>query len=198
MDLKEINKQYQDLQKDLKEMNERVEKISKEAKVLVEDKIILKGKLIKAKRENDETVQKDTEKELEKLEEKLKAMKEEAMTKKAAIITTKRAIDARIEQIKADPEMKKHLESVMATKYERKLAKVRDEKEGVEQEKERFELLKTLISQHPTLENNLKGMLGAVNKGNEVKKELEEIEQKLVKDGITAEGMKAYKDKAKE
>ena len=79
-------------------------------------------------------------------------------------------------KIKENPEMKKHLDTVLKKKYERKLAKVEKEKAELIDKKDKVEQIKQLTTEHPALANNLKGMISAYKTAENLKKELKSLE----------------------
>lgn len=87
--------------------------------------------------------------------------------------------------------MKKHLDTVLKKKYERKLAKVEKEKEELIGKKDKAEQIKKLTTEHPALAMNLKGMISAYKTAESLRKELKSLEYSA------GSGITAYTDPAR-
>lgn len=191
MDLEKENKEYIQFKSDLELAQKEIEKLENKANSLADDKTIWKGKLVEAKRNGDTTLEKQAEKELEKIDTEIKSLQENASKKKTDFKVAQFSIDQKIKEIKANPEIKKHLATVMTKKYNRKLSKLGKEKEEAIKKKERLTILKKLITDHSSLGNNLKGIFTATK---EIKNLQTELDKMKVITGTGKSSTYIYKD----
>lgn len=83
------------------------------------------------------------------------------------LASSKAKVDSYIEELSKDPEFKAHINSILEKRYNRK-------REKAIHIKEQTNLLIDLCEKHPSLENNLKGMIRA-------KEELDKLDEELNK-----------------
>lgn len=176
MDLEKINEEYSKLKTDIEKENSEVENLNKKVAGLEIDKMQAELDTKRAKLNGDKTAEKDAQNELNRIKEELKKAKEEAESKKANLTILKTKIQTKINKVKSDPEMKKHLDSILAKRYDRKISQLENDKKAAEGKKQSITNLKQLVTEHETLGNNLKGMMGASKKINDLKKELKDME----------------------
>lgn len=191
MNLEELNKEYVQLKKDLETNEQDIETLKTKLNDLADDKTIQKGKLVEAKRNGDPVAEKAAQDEIKRIDDEIKAIAQTAKDKQKTVKDLQTKINERVEQIKQNPEMKKHLEEVMAKKYDRKLSKLEKEREEVSGKKDRLENLQKLVTEHPALGNNLKGVLVAQKEITDLEKELDGL--KISSNG----GPVQYKDPAR-
>ena len=175
MELEMINKSYTRLKTDIKMMNQNIKGLENQLGRLEDDKIIYKGKMLEAKKNGDVNAQKQAQNEIKKIDDQIKIIKSQASLLRDDIKLSKEKINERMEQIKKDPEMKKHLDVVMAKKYGRKLEQLKKEKNELEGKRDRLPELEKLVNDHPSLGNDLKAILGATKEVNDLKNELEKM-----------------------
>ena len=192
MNLEELNRAYMDLKSKLEAANKDIEKMRQDAQNLADDRTIQRGKEVEARRNGDKTAEENAQNEIKRIDTELEKIKEAATEKKKEIIDLQLKINEKIEEIKKDPEMKKHLEEVLSKKYDRKLSKLKDEREEVVGKKDRLVQLQKLVTDHPALGNNLKGILGAQKQITDLEAELESL-----KDTTVPGGLVSYKDPAR-
>ena len=178
MDLEKLNNQYLKLKNNLEQSQKDIEILQSRLTQLTKEKEYQKARIIVAKQNGDPSQEKDAQDEIKRIDDEVRTIKEEAEDKLEDIKKLQEKINDRIEQIKQDPEMKKHLEEVMAKKYDRKLSKLEKEKQEVSEKKDRLQNLQKLVTEHPALGYNLKGVLIAQKQITDLKKELESLEDK--------------------
>lgn len=173
MDLETLNKEYVKFKSDLEVARKEIESLEGKANNLADDKTMWKWESVRAKRNKDSAKEKRAEGEIKRIDTAIKAVKDDTLKKKEEIEQIQAKINVRIKEIKDNPEMKKHLDEVMSKKYNRKLSKLEKEKEEIVEKKERLTDLKQLVTTHPTLGNNLKGILTATKEIKDLQKELD-------------------------
>ena len=153
----------------ISKLKEHVKKANHQIKQLTrakEDAEINKRRAIedkdKAAEENADAAIKIAEQEIEKLKANVNKMKE--ILKKSM-----EKVDSYIEELSKDPEFSAHINSIIEKRYNRKLKKYNKEKEQVD-------LMINLVKNHPTLENNLKGMIRATERVKELDDELKSLD----------------------
>ena len=194
MDLETLNKEYVQFKSDLEKARKEIESLESKANDLADDKIIWKGKLVEAKRNKDSVAEKQAEGELKRIDTEIKAVQDDTLKKKEEMELIQAKINVRIKEIKENPEMKKHLDEVMSKKYDRKLSKLENEKEEAVEKKDRLTDLKQLVTDHPALGNNLKGILTATKEMKDLQAELDGMKM-IVGTGKTS--AYTYKDPAR-
>lgn len=173
MDLETLNKEYVQFKSNLEKARKEIESLESKANDLADDKIIWKGKLVEAKRNKDSVAEKQAEGELKRIDTEIKAVQDDTLRNKEQMELMLAKINVKIKQIKENPEMKKHLDEVMSKKYDRKLSKLSKEKEEAVKKKDRLTDLKQLVTDHPALCNNLKGILTATKEMKDLQAELD-------------------------
>lgn len=176
MDLEKLNGEYLKLKQDIEIKKGVIVAYEHRVQDLTLDKIIWTGKKAEARKNSDHDAEKTAQDELNKIDEEIKQLQESVEQEKETIKEFQGKIDAKITEIKENPEMKKHLDTVLKKKYERKLAKVEKEKAELIDKKDKVEQIKQLITEHPALANNLKGMISAYKTAENLKKELKSLE----------------------
>ena len=173
MDLETLNKEYVQFKSNLEKARKEIESLESKANDLADDKIICQGKLVEAKRNKDSVAEKQAEGELKRIDTEIKAVQDDTLRNKEEMELILAKINVKIKEIKENPEMKKHLDEVMSKKYDRKLSKLSKEKEEAVEKKDRLTDLKQLVTDHPALCNNLKGILTATKEMKDLQAELD-------------------------
>ncbi len=182
MDLEIINKVYARLANDLKKQNDycnEIEKQVNDSKTNIEMWNNYKGYVEKCPEYSDEQRKSEKERANENIDlekRRIKQLEKELLGEKAILEEIKGAIDAKIAEIKENPEMKKHLDTVLKKKYERKLAKEKTKRDELIEKKDKVEQIKQLTIEHPNLANNLKGMISAYKTIEKLKMEAENLQ----------------------
>ncbi len=175
MDLEKMNGEYLKLKQQIEIAKGMIRVYGDETEKLIDDKTVWSGKKIEARRNLDKNGEKTAQDELDKIDEKIKQIQESLNKEKETIKKFQDEIDAKITEIKKDPEMKKHLDTVLKKKYERKLAKIEKERDELIGKKDKVAQVKKLITEHPALAMNLKGMISAYKTAESLKEELESL-----------------------
>lgn len=172
MDLEKMNGEYVKLKSDLEKVRNEIENFDIKANNMAENKILWKAKLITSKRLGDSVGEKAAEVELQKIDKEIKKLQEELSKKKEEVTPLKEKIDGIIKEIKEDPEMANHLNEVMSKKYDRKISKLEKEQNELIKKESSLVNLQRLVTEHPALANNLKGMFNAQKEITDLSEEL--------------------------
>ncbi len=179
MDLESLNKEYVQLKTELDTVSKDIITLETKANNLATDKIIWNGKLAESKKIGNVANEKIAQAELKRIDDELKVIQDETMKKKETMKRLQIKLNIRIDEIKENPEMKQHLNQVMQKKYSRKISKLEKEKDETIKKRDRLKNLKQLVIDHPSLGNNLKGVLVAQNEITNLKKELDDMKVKV-------------------
>lgn len=159
MNLEQINTEYTQLKSSLTQFAEDIKVLEQKVNDLADDKDIYVGKVKEGKRNGLDVS--PIEEHLEAINKNLNEAKNNLLQKKDELEQIKIKINVKMAEIQNNPEMLKHLQQIMTKRYNRKLAKLKQEKEEVIGNKDRLLSLKQLVTDHPTLGNNLKGIFSA-------------------------------------
>lgn len=151
--VKGMEKTLKDLQEKLKPINRAIE----------DAELTLK----RAKEDKNKSLIKETEEKLEELKEKKSIEMRNVKNVQTELKRKKEAVDKHFEEIEKDPELKAHINSIMEKQYNRELSKKI-------KEQEQLVTFQEAIKNHPSLANNLRGVVRA-------SEELEKINEKLGK-----------------
>lgn len=179
MDLESLNKEYVQLKNELGNVSKDILALETKANNLATDKIIWNGKLAESKKIGNVANEKIAQTELKRIDDKLKVVQDETIKKKDAMKRLQIKVNIRMDEIKENPEMKQHLNEVMQKKYSRKISKLEKEKDETIEKRDRLKNLRQLVTEHPSLGNNLKGVLGAQKEITDLKKELDDMKIKV-------------------
>lgn len=198
MDLEQINYEYMELKQFFNAKNEYIDILKNKVVTLLDDKTIAQAKLIKAKRSNDDMAIYHAENKLEKIEEEIFSIQIEALKQKLEVEKIQEKLDAKINELMQNPEMQKHLNDVLAKRYDRKLAKLSQERDALSNTRDTISSLAELSAKSPIFESNLKDLLlatknvqdlqnelDALNASNENPERVEEIVNKLLPEANT-------------
>lgn len=179
MDLESLNKEYAQLKNELGNVSKDILALETKANNLATDKIIWNGKLAESKKIGNVANEKIAQTELKRIDDELKVVQDETIKKKDAMKRLQIKVNIRMDEIKENPEMKQHLNEVMQKKYSRKISKLEKEKDETIEKRDRLKNLRQLVTEHPSLGNNLKGVLGAQKEITDLKKELDDMKIKV-------------------
>lgn len=194
MDLEKLNKNYEKAKANLDAKKKAIEKLEEELKIVLEDIDLAKGLKIQGERNNDPDDIKEAEEIIKKSQKRIKEIKELAQEEKEEMKEFQEKMDKIIEEIKENPEMKQHLEQVLAKRYSREIKKTDKEieqltkkkeenKKKMEEEDKKMESVdkvQEMIDTHPTMQNHMQGMLNASASIQKLKDELATLD--MVKD----------------
>jgi len=175
MDLEKLNKTYEKAKANLESKKKEIEKLEGDLKREVENIDIVKGAKIVAQRKNDTDAIKRADDAIKLHQENIKKIKEQAEDVKEEMQIFQEKVDKVVEEIKENPEMKKHLELVLAKRYSREIKKVDKEIENLTKKKEEnakkleeedkkienVDKVQKMVDEHPTMKNHMQGMLNA-------------------------------------
>lgn len=175
MDLEKLNKTYEKAKTNIETKKREIEKLEKDLKTEMENIDIVKGAKIVAQRKNDTDAIKRADDAIKQHQENIKKIKEKAEDAKEEMQTFQEKVDKVVEEIKENPEMKEHLEQVLAKRYSREIKKTDKEIEELTKKKEEnakkleeedkkienVDKVQKLVDEHPTMKNHMQGMLNA-------------------------------------
>ncbi len=178
MEMKKINDEYVKLKADMEKFRNDIKKLKNDARLKKIEQKRKEADLEEAQLNGDKSAEKSARSELKKVTDEIEQIKKDANDKMENVKAIQKKINDRIKEIKENPEMKKHLESVMAKKYDRKLNNLKKEKEEVEEKKEKLKAVNELVNKHPSLGNNLKGIITATKDIEKLTEELKKLDPK--------------------
>ena len=153
-----------------------VEKLAKDLKMTQREEQDAAISEIRAKEDNDKEGEKEAKLAKEAAQKKVEQIKTKIEKLQGKLQESHDKVDSYISELKKDPEFENHLNSILEKRYNRKL-------KAATQEKAQVENIIALCKAHPTLSNNLKGMIRAPEELEKLKEELEplDIEKDKVK-----------------
>lgn len=175
MDLEKINNEYVQFKSDLATLKNEKDSISKQVNKAKNELTVLKATRDIAIIDGDDAKAKTYEAAIEQKKKDIEKISKDLTEKTAKVIEVQRKIDEKIEEVKKDPAMKKHLDEALVKRYTRTIKKVNDEKNAVVEKKERFIKLNDLAEKHPSVKKNLIGMTNAQKEIKALKDELKKL-----------------------
>lgn len=166
LNLEKLNSRYLALSNRLKTEKSIVKGLEDNLKTLKSDIKILDGNIEGAKRANDSAQLKRLEEDKKIVLEQIKRVEETAEIHKEDLTELKEKVDKVLDKVRENPEIKQHIDNVLAKRYDRQnkviSKKVQENEKKKEKESKKLksiEKLQELVANHPTLNNNLKGIL---------------------------------------
>lgn len=204
-ELERINKKYLRIKNELATKKQSVEKMKNDLQEKEEDIKILDGVIIVKQRSGNNAELESAKAKKQEVQKEIKAIKENLEDIKEEVQELDEKIKGILEKLKENPELKQHIESSLAKRYERENKKLSKEKEKSEKDKEKevkklekIEKIKDEIKNHPHLKNNLQGMLQAKVDMNKLNDELATLDENDSADATRiSEIKKAIQSKAK-
>lgn len=180
----ELNEQLdQNYNKD-KEAYQKTQRLSQNVKDLEQQLKMLKRewedariKQIRAKEDGDASLEKEAQAEVEAKVEETKKAQAKLDKIKEVIERNKSKVDGYIEELKKEPGFEEHVNSILEKRYNRQLAKALKEEQQVN-------TILDLCQKHPTLANNLRGMVRAQEELDKLNKEIEPLDPEKDKDKL--------------
>ncbi len=180
----ELNEQLdQNYNKD-KEAYQKTQRLSQNVKDLEQQLKMLKRewedariKQIRAKEDGDASLEKEAQAEVEAKVNEAKKVQTKLDTIKEVIERNKSKVDGYIEELKKEPGFEEHVNSILEKRYNRQLAKALKEEQQVN-------TILDLCQKHPTLANNLRGMVRAQEELDKLNKEIEPLDPEKDKDKL--------------
>lgn len=180
----ELNEKLnQDYNKDKKiyqktqRLQANVKNLEQQLKILKREWEDAKLKEVRAKEDGDVVTEKEAQaeaatkiKETQEVQAKLNLIRE-------VIAKNKNKVDSYIQELKKDPEFEEHVNDILEKRYNRQLAKAIKEQNQVN-------TILDLCQKHPTLSNNLKGMISAQEELDKLNKEIETLDAEKDKDKL--------------
>lgn len=157
--------------KKLENMKATLKNLEKDLKVKTRAKEDAQIKQLRAKQDGDKKIEKASKEEVEKLTDEIEALKGRISKMKEKLKSGKDKVDGYINELKKDPEFEAHMNSILEKRYNRKLKKLTTEKEQLDN-------IVKLCNEHPTLSNNLKGIIRSQEEYEKLGEELKKLDAK--------------------
>lgn len=175
MDLEKLNRSYEKAKQSLEDKKNEIKNLEEELKEVLDDIDLAKGLKIQGQRTNDQSDIQQAEDIIKKSQERIKEIKKLAEEEKEEMQMFQEKVDKIVEEIKENPEMKEHLELVLAKRYSREIKKTDKEIEELVKKKEEntkkleeedkkienVDKVQKLVDEHPTMKNHMQGILNA-------------------------------------
>lgn len=166
-------KAYQKTQR----LSQNVKDLEQQLKMLKREWEDAKIKQIRAKEDGDASLEKEAQTEIEAKVEEAKKAQAKLDTIKEVIEKNKSKVDGYIEELKKEPGFEEHVNSILEKRYNRQLAKALKEEQQVN-------TILDLCQKHPTLANNLRGMIRAQEELDKLDKEIQSLDAEKDKDRL--------------
>lgn len=198
-DVEKLNLDYLKLKNQKTVLEIRIADYEKELETLALDKDIYQGQIAIAIKNNNVLAKEKATEKFNKTKLKAKEIKDRALDDKLELAEVKERIDNAVEKIKSDPGLGKHINEVMQKRYERKISSLDEEKAKLKSEKLKIQNLQDVVEKHPTIKNNLTGILNAYSEKARLEKELAELSKTSpqIKQGDPKATQQAIADKVK-
>ena len=134
-------------------------------------------KQIRAKEDGETSVEEEAQTEIKSKVEETKKVQAKLDKIKEVIEKNKSKVDGYIEELKKEPGFEEHVNSILEKRYNRQLAKALKEEQQVN-------TILDLCQNHPTLANNLRGMVRAQEELDKLNKEIESLDPEKDKDKL--------------
>lgn len=166
-------KAYQKTQR----LSQNIKDLEQQLKMLKREWEDAKIKQIRAKEDGETSLEKEAQAEIETKVEEAKKVQAKLDTIKEVIEKNKSKVDGYIEELKKEPGFEEHVNSILEKRYNRQLAKALKEEQQVN-------TILDLCQNHPTLANNLRGMVRAQEELDKLNKEIEPLDPEKDKDKL--------------
>lgn len=166
-------KAYQKTQR----LSQNVKDLEQQLKMLKREWEDARIKQIRAKEDGDASLEKEAQAEVEAKVEETKKAQAKLDKIKEVIERNKSKVDGYIEELKKEPGFEEHVNSILEKRYNRQLAKALKEEQQVN-------TILDLCQKHPTLANNLRGMVRAQEELDKLNKEIEPLDPEKDKDKL--------------
>lgn len=166
-------KAYQKTQR----LSQTIKDLEQQLKMLKREWEDAKIKQIRAKEDGETSLEKEAQAEIETKVEEAKKVQARLDTIKEVIEKNKSKVDGYIEELKKEPGFEEHVNSILEKRYNRQLAKALKEEQQVN-------TILDLCQKHPTLANNLRGMVRAQEELDKLNKEIEPLDPEKDKDKL--------------
>lgn len=155
--------------KKLENMKTILKNLENDLKIKTRAKEDAQIKQLRAKQDGDKKIEKEAKEEVEKLKDEIDSLKSRVSKMEEKLKSGKDKVDSYINELKKDPEFEAHINSILEKRYNRQLKKISTEKEQLDN-------IVKLCNEHPSLSNNLKGIIRAQEEYEKLGKELETLD----------------------
>ena len=181
---RDYNKDKEGLKK-AKRLENKVKELEQEFKMTIRGIQDAKIRIARAKEDGDKKAEKDAQTELETMNKKVESVKKKIENAKDFIKKSQAKVEGYIEELKKEPGFTEHVNGILEKRYNRKLAR------ALKEEKQISAIL-DLCQKHPTLANNLRGMVRAQEELDRLTEEIDGLD--LDKDETRLKEIKAKVD----
>lgn len=158
-------------------LSQNIKDLEQQLKMLKREWEDAKIKQIRAKEDGETSVEKEAQAEIEAKGEEIEEVQAKLDKIKEVIEKNKSKVDGYIEELKKEPGFEEHVNSILEKRYNRQLAKALKEEQQVN-------TILDLCQNHPTLANNLRGMVRAQEELDKLNKEIESLDPEKDKDKL--------------
>ena len=176
MELESLNKQYLSLKSKLRDARSKEKTLNNRLTELSDEKIIINGKLVEAKRNNDQAEIKRLNQELKQVNDDIADLKSEAVIQKEEIDGIRSMINARVNEVRNNEALNYHLDYALTKRYNRQTEAIGKDKDKAVKLKMGMSDLLQLLNSHRTLMNNAKGIAVASQTIKKLESELKSLE----------------------
>lgn len=190
-ELKGLNKGYANAKKIIADKTKEYNKLSKQLEILMADLKAAQAFKEAAKLKNDNTTVIAEDGIIKRIQQQIAQLKKPLEELKETIAQEQYNIDSRVNDLRANPEVQKQIDEVLAKKYKEALTKKKEGVTKLTERKARIEEIKKVIKEDPLVERALGGILEIQSEIKDLNKQLEAISSK------DKDGKITYTDDAK-
>ena len=187
INLERINTNYEKLKQQVADAEKRYEQLKEKADKLKKPYYKCQYIYESVKETGDKEKIDLAKSKLDEVKKQIQEVKLEATKEKQSIERYKKSIDIKLDVVKNNPEMAKEIDKALLKRYERQQTKLTKEKSELVVQKVKLYSFQDLISKHPSVGNNLRGVLSGIQSLNEIDEKYED--NKYLDNGATR-----YKD----
>ncbi len=190
-ELKGLNKGYANAKKIIADKTKEYNKLSKQLEILMANLEAAQAVKKAAKLENDNATVIAEDGVIKIVQQQIAALRRPLEELKETIAQEQYNIDSRVNDLRANPEVQKQIDEVLAKKYKEALTKKKEGVTKLTERKARIEEIKKVIKEDPLVERALGGILEIQSEIKDLNKQLEAISSK------DKDGKITYTDDAK-
>lgn len=190
-ELKGLNKGYANAKKIIADKTKEYNKLSKQLEILMSDLGLAQETIKNAQLKGDSATVDAKRQEIKGIQQQIAQLKKPLEELKETIAQEQYNIDSRVNDLRANPEVQKQIDEVLAKKYKEALTKKKEGVTKLTERKARIEEIKKVIKEDPLVERALGGILEIQSEIKDLNKQLEAISSK------DKDGKITYTDDAK-
>ena len=190
-ELKGLNKGYANAKKIIADKTKEYNKLSKQLEILMANLEAAQAFKKAAKLKNDNAMVITEDGVIKVVRQQIAALRRPLEELQETIAQEQYNIDSRVNDLRANPEVQKQIDEVLAKKYKEALTKKKEGVTKLTERKARIEKIKKVIKEDPLVERALGGILEIQSEIKDLNKQLEAISSK------DKDGKITYTDDAK-